>query len=35
MKAPIKMVFPLVFFIFPTIMIVIGGPAIIQMKDAF
>jgi len=34
-KAPIKMVFPLVFFIFPTIMIVIGGPAIIQMKHAF
>jgi tight adherence protein C len=34
-KAPIKMVFPLVFFIFPSIMIVIGGPAIIQMKDAF
>ncbi|MCC7364048.1 MAG: type II secretion system F family protein [Dehalococcoidia bacterium] len=35
MKAPIKMVFPLVFFIFPTIMVVIGGPAIIQMRDAF
>jgi tight adherence protein C len=34
-KAPIKMVFPLVFFIFPAIMIVIGGPAIIQLKDAF
>ncbi len=34
-KAPIKMVFPLVLFIFPTIMIVIGGPAIIQMKAAF
>lgn len=34
-KAPIKMVFPLVFFIFPTIMIVIGGPAIIQARDAF
>jgi tight adherence protein C len=34
-KAPIKMVFPLVFCIFPTIMIVIGGPAIIQMRDAF
>lgn len=34
-KAPIKMVFPLVFFIFPAIMTVIGGPAIIKMKDAF
>jgi tight adherence protein C len=34
-KAPIKMVFPLVFFIFPCILIVIGGPAVIQMKSAF
>jgi tight adherence protein C len=33
-KAPIKMVFPLVFFIFPCILIVIGGPAIIQLKHA-
>ena len=33
-KAPIKMVFPLVLFIFPTIMIVIGGPAIIKMINA-
>jgi tight adherence protein C len=34
-KAPIKMVFPLVFFIFPAIMAIIGGPALIQMRDAF
>ncbi len=32
-KAPIKMVFPLVFFIFPAIMTIVGGPAIIQLRD--
>lgn len=35
MKAPIKMMLPLVFFIFPTIFVVLLGPAIIQMIHTF
>jgi len=31
-QAPVKMMFPLVFFIFPTILIVLLGPAILQIR---
>lgn len=35
MKAPIKMMIPMVLFIFPTIFIVLLGPAVIQIFNAF
>lgn len=35
MKAPIKMMFPLVLFIFPGIFIILLGPAVIQILETF
>jgi len=35
MKAPIKMLFPMLLFIFPCIFVIILAPAIIQLMTAF
>jgi len=32
-QAPVKMMIPLVFLIFPTILIILLGPAVLQVKD--
>ncbi len=34
-KAPVKMMIPLVFFVFPSIFIIVLGPAVIQIIDMF
>ncbi len=35
MKAPVKMLFPLMIFIFPTIFVIVLGPAAIKIMDIF
>ncbi len=34
-KTTVKLIFPLVFFIFPSIFVVLGGPAVIRIMDTF
>jgi tight adherence protein C len=34
-KAPVKILFPLIFLIFPSMFIVLLGPAVFSLKDAF
>lgn len=35
MKAPVKMLMPLIFFIFPTVLVVLLGPALLKIVDTF
>ena len=34
MKAPLKLLFPLVLFIFPAMLIIVWGPAMLKLMDA-
>ncbi len=35
MKAPVKLLFPLLLFIFPSVLIVLIGPALIKLSQMF
>ncbi|MBM4288782.1 MAG: type II secretion system F family protein, partial [Deltaproteobacteria bacterium] len=34
-QTPVKLIFPLLLFIFPALMVVILGPAVIQIMESF